>query len=105
MNEELTPPSGRFSRGRPASAGPGSSPKADQDRGRSVRPGVIAAVLVAAALIVFVVQNGSEVPVSWLFIEVNGPLWAVIVVAAVAGAVLSEIISWVIGRSRRRRKR
>ena len=105
MNEELTPPGGRFSRGRPAGGGPDSSPKADQDRGRSVRPGVIAAVLVAAALIVFVVQNGSEVPVSWLFIEVNGPLWAVIVVAAVAGAVLSEIISWVIGRSRRRRKR
>ena len=110
MNEELTPPSGRFGRGRfapgkPADTGEGGSPEAGSDRRWSVRPGVVAAVVVAAVLITFVVQNGNEVPVTWLFVEVNGPLWAVIIVAAVAGAVLSEIIGWVVGRSRRRRKR
>lgn len=71
----------------------------------SVRPGVVVAVLVTAALIAFVVQNGSEVPVKWLFVNVNGPLWAVIIVAAVAGAVLSEVIGWAVGRRRRRRRR
>ena len=70
-----------------------------------MRPGVVMALLVAAALIAFVVQNGSEVPVTWLFIKVDGPLWAVIIVAAVAGAVLSEVIGWVVGRTRRRRRR
>lgn len=99
MNKDLTP------EGWPSDAGPGDERKAARDRKRSVRPGVVVAVLVAVALIVFVVQNGSEVPVTWLFVEVNGPLWAVIVVAAAAGAVLSEIIGWVTGRSRRRRRR
>ena len=98
MNRDLTPPEGL-----PSGAGPGDELKAD--RGPAVRPGLVAAVLVAAALIVFIVQNGSEVPVTWLFVEVNGPLWAVIVVAAAAGAVLSEIIGWVTGRSRRRKNR
>lgn len=74
-------------------------------RGWSVRPGVVVALLVAAALVVFVVQNDTEVPVSWLFVEVNGPLWAVIIVAAVAGAVLGEVVGWVVGHLRRRRRR
>ena len=99
MSKDLTP------EGWPSDAGPGGGREAAPDRKRLVRPGVVAAVLVAVALIVFVVQNGSEVPVTWLFVEVNGPLWAVIVVAAAAGAVLSEIIGWVTGRSRRRKNR
>ena len=70
----------------------------------SVRPSVIVAALVAAALIIFVVQNSSRVPVNWLFVQVDGPLWAVIIVAAVAGAVLSQVLGWVVARSRRRRK-
>ena len=52
---------------------------------------MVLALLIAAALIVFVVQNDREVPVTWWFVEVNGPLWAVIIVAAVAGAVLTEV--------------
>ena len=74
-------------------------------RKRLVRPAVVVALLVAAALIVFVVQNDSEVPVTWLVVEVNGPLWAVIVVAAVGGAVLSQVLGWVASRTRRRRRR
>ncbi len=70
----------------------------------SIRPGVVAAMVLAAALIAFVVQNGSDVPVKWLLVEVNGPLWAVIIVAAVAGALLSEVLGWVMGRRRRRRR-
>ena len=82
-----------------------SQPEAGLDTGRkmSVRPGMVVAVLLVVALIAFVVQNGSDVPVKWLFIEVNGPLWAVIVVSAVAGAVLAQILGWLISRRRRRR--
>ena len=69
----------------------------------SIRPGVVVAVLVAVALIFFVVQNGAEVEFAWLFFDMTGPLWVVIVVAAVAGAVFSEGLGWVRRRARRRR--
>ena len=65
---------------------------------------MVIALVVAAALIVFVVQNGTEVPVRWLFVSMSQPLWAVIIVAAVAGAVLTEVLGWVVGRRRRRRR-
>lgn len=96
MQENATPPDPLSEASRDAQR-PG--------RRLSVRPGVVVAGLVAAALVAFVVQNGSEVPVKWLFIEVDGPLWAVIIVAAVAGAVLTEVLGWVVGRRRRRRRR
>ncbi len=83
----------------------GDSQRSPAGRKLSVRPGVVIAVLVAAALIVFVVQNNTEVPVRWLFVNVNQPLWAVIIAAAVAGAVLSEVLGWVVRRTRRRRRR
>ena len=106
MQEDLTPSD-------PLPIDPGSAGARDADgrgvkpagRKWSIRPGVVLALLVAAALIVFVVQNGSEVPVKWWFVEVDGPLWAVIIVAAVAGALLSEVVGWVVGRRRRRRRR
>ena len=106
MDEDLRPPdTGSF--------GPGPAPASDtggrriQPAGRkwSIRPGVVLALAVAAALVVFIVQNGSQVPVKWWFVEVDGPLWAVIIVAAVAGALLSEVVGWVVGRRRRRRRR
>ncbi len=106
MDEDLTPPDAEpFDPGSSGAADPGGRSTKPARRKRSIRPGVIVALLVAAALIVFVVQNNTEVPVTWLFVEVNGPLWAVIIVAAVAGAVLSEVLGWVAGRVRRRRRR
>lgn len=69
----------------------------------SVRPGLVAVVLVAVALIFFVVQNNDDVAFSWLIFDMTGPLWIVIVVAAIAGAVLSEVLGWVRRRHRRRR--
>ncbi len=97
MQDDLTPPVPQ------PEVGHDASPKTR--RKLKIRPGVVLALLVVAALIAFVVQNGSEVPVSWLFIEVDGPLWVVIVVSAVLGALLSEIIGWVVGHRRRRRHR
>ena len=104
MDEDLTPPDpGSFDPG-PAgtedTVGRGTKPAG---RRLSIRPGVVLALAVTAALIVFVVQNNQDVPVTWWFVEVNGPLWAVIIVAAVAGALLAEVLGWVVGRRRRRR--
>ena len=106
MDEDLTPPdAGPFDVGSPGAGSAGGHSTKPARRKWSVRPGVVLALLVAAALIVFVVQNDRDVPVTWLFVEVNGPLWAVIIAAAVAGAVLSEVLGWVVGRRRRRRRR
>ena len=68
---------------------------------RLIPPGLVAAVLITVALIFFVVQNDDEVAFSWLFFDMTGPLWVVIVVAALAGAVLSQVVGFV----RRRRLR
>lgn len=61
----------------------------------------VAAALLAAALVAFVVQNTDSTPVSWFFIDRSAPLWLIIVVSAVAGAVLSEILGWIVRRRRR----
>ncbi len=64
--------------------------------------GLIAAAVVAVAFIVFVVQNGDEAEVTWLFFDTTGPLWVVILVAAIVGAFLSEVAARLVRRSRRR---
>jgi uncharacterized integral membrane protein len=63
---------------------------------------VISAAVVAVALIAFVVQNRTDTEVTWLFLDGMWPLWLVIVVSAVGGAVLSEILGWLIRRRRRK---
>ena len=65
------------------------------------RGGVVVASIVAAALIVFVAQNNIDTEVTWLFFDASGSLWIVIIVAAVAGALLSELLG-VLWRRRRR---
>ena len=60
----------------------------------------IGAALVAVALVAFVVQNTDSTPVQWFFIDRSAPLWLIIVISAVAGAVLSEILGWIIRRRR-----
>lgn len=70
---------------------------------RTARTGLgkfIGAALVAVALIAFVVQNTDSTPVQWFFVDRSAPLWLIIVISAVAGAVLSEILGWIIRRRR-----
>jgi len=106
VNDDSTPPGpGSFDAGSASAAESGRRGAGLAGRKLSIRPGVIVALAVAIALIVFVVQNDREVPVTWWFVEVDGPLWAVIVVAAVAGALLAEVLGWAAGRRRRRRGR
>ena len=106
MDEDLTPSDRElFDPGLAGASDTGGRGAKPAEKKRLIRPGVVIALLVAAALIIFVVQNDSEVPVTWLFVKVNGPLWAVIIVAAAAGAVLTELLGWVAGRRRRRRRR
>lgn len=64
---------------------------------------VISAAVIAIALVAFVVQNRSDTEVTWLFLDGTWPLWLVIVLSAVAGAALSEVLGWLIRRRRRNR--
>jgi len=63
---------------------------------------LIVVAIVGVALAAFVVQNTNDTDVSWLVFDESAPLWIVIVVSAVAGAILSEAAGWMIRRSRRR---
>lgn len=63
---------------------------------------VIGAAVVAIALIAFIGQNRDDTEVNWLFLDGTLPKWLLIVVAAVLGAVLSEVMGWLIRRRRRR---
>lgn len=65
--------------------------------------GIVIAGLLATALGLFIVQNTGSTPVSWLWIDGSAPLWAVVFGSALAGAVLSEALGWMIRRARRRR--
>jgi len=74
----------------------------DQTSDRSVVGPVIAALL-AVGLGLFIIQNTDSTPVSWLWIDGSAPLWVVIFGAALAGAVLSEALGWIVRRARRSR--
>ena len=72
------------------------------EEARSGRSGLILSAIVAVVLVVFMVQNTAETEVTWLLFDASGPLWIVIIVAAVAGALLSEVLGWMVRRARRR---
>ncbi len=69
------------------------------DKGTSF--GVVVAVIVAVAAVIFVFQNGEEASVDFLFFSATVPLSVVIVISMVLGAVLA----WVLGYMRRRKRR
>ncbi len=103
MNDHSAPPSPPA--GDPAASGAGASDAAGASGRRfRLRPRTVIAVVIVAALVIFMVQNRSQVPVSFLVIEVHWPLWVVIVTAAAAGAVVREVLRWVIRLARRRRR-
>ena len=62
---------------------------------------LVAAGLVAAVLLTFVLQNTEQVQVSWLFFEASSPLWSVIVLSGVVALVIEHLaaLAW-----RRRKK-
>lgn len=64
---------------------------------------LLIAALVAVGLAAFIVQNTDSTPVQWLVFDGSAPLWIVILAAAVAGAVLSELGGLVLRRRKRRR--
>lgn len=69
---------------------------------RGARERLLAVAVVAAGLGAFIVQNTDSTPVTWLIFTGTAPVWVVIVLAAVAGAVLSELGGYLIRRRKHR---
>lgn len=74
----------------------------DQAEGRKVGAGMILVGVIAAAFVVFVLQNTDKSEITWLFFEVETPMWLALIVAAVAGALLAEAGGWLLRRRRNR---
>jgi uncharacterized integral membrane protein len=71
---------------------------------RSFSGGVIASLIGAGALIIFIVQNTEDVRFDFLFFNFTWPLWLYTIVIAICGA-LAWVGFGVVRRHRRRRER
>lgn len=80
----------------------GDESAATKKRGGQAR--LIVLGLVVAGLAAFILQNTVSTPVTWLVFEGSAPLWLVIIASAVAGAVLSELVGWLMRRRKRANK-
>jgi uncharacterized integral membrane protein len=76
--------------------------KAPVFRGTGISAGLVVGVVLAIIAIIVAVQNTDDVNVDFLAWEVDTPLVAVILAAAVAGVVLDEILGFFWRRRRRR---
>lgn len=63
---------------------------------RFVRIGLI--VVAVAAVIWFIAANTKQVSVQWFIVETTSPLFLVIILSAVLGAVIDRLIVWRRGR-------
>jgi uncharacterized integral membrane protein len=73
---------------------------------RNVSPEIIGAAFLAVVLLIFVVQNDARVDVTWLVFGVDHQqLWVVILVSAVLGYLVGQLIEFGLKRRRRERAR
>lgn len=76
----------------------------DDDKGREQRrdarvsAGLVGLVLAALALLAFVIQNTDDQKVSWLVFDATLPLWLLLAITAVLGAVIANLGGWVLRR-------
>lgn len=68
---------------------------------RDVKPRLIIAGIALLLAVVFVVQNGNKVKMDFLFFSGSQPLWLVIVLSMVLGALLGQALG--LRRSRRKK--
>jgi len=85
--------------------GPGGSPsRSGQGQGRRLGGGAIASLSGVGVLLVFMVQNTQDVSVHFLFWKFTWPVWLLILVSSLFGAVVWFGLG-VMRRHRRRKER
>lgn len=72
---------------------------------RQVNARMVLGALAAIALIVFIAQNTDETRVNFLGWDWDLPLFLLLLITIVLSVVCTEIVSWYMGRRRRRRSR
>jgi uncharacterized integral membrane protein len=85
-------------------SGTDSTSPAVERRGLRLGAGAIASLIGLAALIIFMIQNTEDVTVEFLFWKFTWPVWLLILVAALIGALVWFGLG-VLRRHRRRRER
>ena len=80
-----------------------STPPDRRGRGPGFAFAFVGAVLFAVALIALVWQNQEPVPLEWLWIETEVPLFVIVLVTALIAILLDEFVG-LIWRTRRRRR-
>ena len=70
---------------------------------RSLSPELIGAAVLAVILLIFVVQNDEDVKVSWVVFSKRASLWTVILVSAVLGYLIGQLVEFALKRRRRDR--
>jgi uncharacterized integral membrane protein len=70
--------------------------------GRRRSSGLIAAGVLVAALVVFVMQNTQDVEVTVFFWTFTGPLWLILLVSIVVGLAALELATTFLRRRRER---
>lgn len=73
--------------------------------GRKISPMLIVAIVIAVLLVVFIFQNTDDTNVTWLFFDASTNLWLVILVSAIAGYLIGQLVEMGIRRRRRTRDR
>ena len=72
---------------------------------RNVSPEIIVAALLAIVLVIFIVQNDERVDVDWFVFNRRAALWTVILVSAVLGYVIGQLVEYGLKRRRRNHHR
>lgn len=83
---------------------PGGPKEVDRQEQRKLSLGAIVGVAGVAGLVVFILQNTDDVPVTFLAWDFTWPLYAVILISAALGMVL-WIGFGIVRRHRRRKER
>jgi uncharacterized integral membrane protein len=75
------------------------------DEGFRLGGGAIASIVGLAGLAIFMLQNREDTPIDFLVFEVTWPLWLVILVSALFGALIWFGLGVMRRRSRRKERR
>lgn len=76
----------------------------DGERGPAqvITPRLVLGVVLAAALVLLIVQNTATTKVEWLIFDTEQPLWVVLLGTAAVALVIGELVGGVRRRRRRR---
>src|SRR5206468_2557146 len=67
---------------------------------RSQAVHLVAGAVLGAALLAFILQNSTQVPLSWLFFSFTAPLWLLVIIIAAASIGLAKVGGYFLKRNK-----